>query len=190
MNIQPMKAGGETHANVWSHTLKVDPGEWQKLRKDYLATCGWDEANEELQGDQMIVTMRKKNLVVDSGVTNSLDFQFGIGTPSAALTVGVDDGVSNPVAGTTNSTAGSTNRRLVAFDSTPTRASLVVSASGTFTQANVSFVIKRLFLSRATAGTTDSAGDLIAMTDVFTHDNTPFTAWDATYTLEYTGAGS
>jgi hypothetical protein len=73
---------------------------------------------------------------------------------------------------------------------TPTRSSKTVSASGTFTKANSNFVHKRLFLSAAAAGTTDSAGDLAAMTSVFTIDLTPFSDFSQVYTAQYTGAGS
>lgn len=182
----------EHHTNFWTARLIVDRGEFERIGWEFLrdGVVGW-EAREERIGDLVQVRFAPKpNLVVDTGVTRSLDKLFGIGGPPAALaTIGVDDGASNPVAGTTNSTAGSSNRRLVSFG-TPSRAAKVVTASGTFTNSNSNFVHKRLFLSAAAAGTTDAAGDLAAMTNVFTIDLTGFSSFSQTYSATYTGAGS
>lgn len=116
---------------------------------------------------------------------------FAIGGPPAAVaTMGVDDGTTNPVAGTSQSTPTSTNRRLIAFDSTATYASPTVTAAGTYTQANANFVHKRLFLSNNAAGTTDAAATLYAMTNVFTVDLTAFSTFSVTYTATTTGTGS
>lgn len=137
----------------------------------------------------------KRNLVVNAGVNVALDRLFGI-TASAALTMGVDNGTTNPTATSVSSTAGggtdtgSSSRRIINLDSGASRASQVVSAIGTFTQANVAFAMKRLFLSKAAAGTTDASGDLIAMTNVFTIDLTAFSTWSQTFTAQLTGAGS
>lgn len=184
------RMGAMTHSNTWVATMRFDPHDWAKYRDEYVNSCKWAVLGETIEGDRMVVRMAKKNLVVDSGVENALHFQFGTGSPTAAISVGVDDGTANPVAGTSSSTAGSTNRRFVLFDATPTVGVLTRTAEGTFDNTNVSFVIKRLMLSRAAAGTTDAANDLIAMTNVFTHDNTPFPTWQTTYSLVYTGAGS
>lgn len=189
-----MNAGFIGFSNQWRGKLVVDPHEWAKYGQGFQndGLSGWNIATANRVGDQQIVVFdAKKNLVVDSGVHRSLDRLFGIGGPPAAVaTMGVDDGTANPVAATDDSTSGSTNRRLVAFDATPTRASKTVSADGTFTNSTVSFTMKRLFLSAAAAGTTDSAGDLVAMTNVFTMDLSGFSTWSQTFTTEYTGAGS
>lgn len=189
-----MPAGVATFRNQWRGRLVVDVGEWLKYGNAFAndGLQGWEVSSEHYEADTATIILGvKPNLVVNSGVNRSLDRLFGIsGPPAAAATMGVDDGTSNPVAGTDDSTSGSTNRRLVAFDSTPTRAAQTVSASGTFSNANVSFTMKRLFLSAAAAGTTDSSGDLIAMTDVFTMDLSGFTSWSQTFTTEYTGSGS
>lgn len=178
--------GTLTFANRWRSVLRVPSDELTDRWLD--SVDGWEV---EQVDEGVVYFLPKKNLVVNTGVNRSLDRLFAIsGPPGAVITMGVDDGASNPVAGTTDSTSGSTNRRLVSFDSTPTRSSQTVSASGTFTQATVSFVMKRLFLSAAAAGTTDSSGDLVAMTNVFTMDLTSFSSWSQTFTAEYTGSGS
>lgn len=142
-------------------------------------------------GPGQVLFIPKPNLVVTSGVERTQRRIAGIGgPPGPLLTVGLDDGASNPVAGTSSSSAGSTNRRLVAFDSTPVLNGLVMSYVGTVTNATVSFVMKRLFLSAAAAGTTDSAGDLYAMTNVFTMDLGGFSTFSQTFTAEATGSGS
>ena len=187
-------AGVMTVSNQWRGKLTVPIDEWLRYMYEFLRDGleGWDIQSQSLTTDiAEIIFLPKKNLVVNSGVNRSLDRLFAIsGPPGAAITMGVDDGASNPVAGTNDSTSGSTNRRLVAFDSTPTRSAQTVSADGTFTDSTVSFVMKRLFLSAASAGTTDASGDLVAMTNVFTMDLSPFTSWSQTFTTEYTGAGS
>lgn len=181
-----LHTGNAGTAVVWEATLQVDPTE---LREKTLSLEGWDHTVNYETG--MIHLLPKKNLVVDSGIQRSLDKLVGRnGPPTNVITMGVDDGASNPVAGTTNSTAGSTNRRLVSFDATPGRTGQVLSILGTFTQANVSFVMKRLFLSAAAAGTTDGAGDLYSMTNVFTIDFTAFATWSLTFTATVSGVGS
>lgn len=209
MQLQERIAGKLLLANRWSAEGLVPRGEFERYREQFLHDCvkGWrlkeeivlDDHIKLVFADQKPLWLRpvalllpdtKKNLVVDTGVTRALDKLFGLnGPPAALITIGVDDGASNPVAGTTNSTAGSTNRRLVAFASN-SRAAKVVTNSGAFTQANANFVHKRLFLSAAAAGTTDAANDLAAMTNVFTLDFTGFSSFSQTYTTTYTGAGS
>lgn len=180
-----MATGKNGTAVVWEATLKVDPAE---LRENHPTIEGWDYKIFEATGE--IHLLPKKNLVVDSGIQRSLDRLVGRnGPPGVVQTMGVDDGASNPVAGTTSSSAGSSNRRLVSF-ATPGRTGNVLSMDGTFTQANVSFVMKRLFLSAAAAGTTDSAGDLYSMTDAFSIDFTSFSTWSITFTATVTGVGS
>lgn len=135
----------------------------------------------------------KSNLVVDVGVQRSLDRLFNRnGPPGPVITIGIDNGASNPVAGTTSSTAGSTSRRLVALVNL-TRTGNVISAEGTFTNVNANFIYKRLFFSAAAAGTTDAAGDLYSMTNAFTHDNVtgaPFSTWSETFQGTVTGVGA
>lgn len=135
----------------------------------------------------------KKNLVVDVGIQRSLDRLFNRnGPPGPVITIGIDNGASNPTSATTSSTTGSTSRRLVALVNL-SRTGNVISCEGTFTQANANFIYKRLFLSAAAAGTTDAAGDLYSMTNAFTHDNVtgaPFSTWSQTYQATVTGVGA
>lgn len=190
--VQPVNHG-KLDSNVrWTARLEVPP---EELRASYRsgalhdAIKGWNAQVDLARG--LARLMPEPNLVVNSGIQRSLDRLFSINGPPAALqTIGVDDGAANPVAGTTSSSAGSAARRLVAFSPTPTRAGQVVTATGTFTQANVAFIMKRLFLSAAAAGTADAAGDLYAMTNVFTMDLTAFTTWSQTFEAEVTGTGS
>lgn len=157
----------------------------------------WRVTTERLDAGQVLF-VPNPNLVVDVGVQRSLDRLFGISGPPAALeTMGVDDGTTNPAADSLSSTngnsgtdTGSTNRRLITYDSTPSRTANVVTADGTFTQATVSFTMKRLFLSEEEAGTTDADGTLYAMTNVFTMDLSVFTTWSQTFSADVTGAGS
>lgn len=186
----------EHHVNIWTAKLSLPLDEFNKYGEEFLqdGILGWKPNKIILSGDQAILMFpAQKNLVVNTGINRSLDRLFGIGGPPAApSTIGVDDGASNPVAGTTSSSAGSTNRRLVSFG-TPSRTNQVVTASGTFTKtggAASNFVHKRLFISAAAAGTTDASGDLAAMTNVFTIDLTGFSDFSQTYSLTYTGAGS
>ena len=186
-----MKVGQQGAVVTWRGELNVEPAELERALADGWDRDGVDGWEVSQVGPGKLLLLPNPNLVVSSGVHISLDRLFAIsGPPTQVRSMGVDDGAANPVAGTTDSTAGSTNRRIVLFDATPTRTALVVSALGTFTQATVAFTIKRLFLSKAAAGTTDSAGDLYAMTDVFTLDLSAFTTWSQTFEADVTGAGS
>lgn len=189
--MRTMTAGTHDSLVRWRAALEVDPAELDQAVRDGWHHDGIDGWSADRVGHTgRVLLLPKPNLVVDSGVHRSLDRLFNLGAASQLRTVGVDDGSANPTAGTSSSTAGSTNRRLVTFDSTPTRSGKTVTAAGTFTNANVAFVMKRLFLSAATAGTTDAAGDLYGMTNVFTIDLTPFSSWSQTFSAEVTGSGS
>jgi hypothetical protein len=171
----------------WRSILTVKKEELDLALEKGINIIGWEY--ERISPTQLRF-LSEPNLVVDSGVQNSLDRNFGLPAGGTVITMGVDNGASNPVAGTTNSTAGSTSRRLVTFDSTPVRTGLQMSCIGVFTQATVNFIMKRLFLSTASAGTTDSADDLYAMTNVFTMDLTSFTTWSQTFEALVNGTGS
>lgn len=151
----------------------------------------------------------KPNLVVDSGVYISLERLAGInGPPSQLVRMGMDDGASNPVAGTEDSDTGSTNRTLAPFDSTPTRGTGGTAKQLTFVRTftdpagtspdslgRVGFVMKRLFLSNhgsniTNTTTADDAGSLYAMTNVFTIDFTSQSSWSATFSALVNGSGS
>ena len=189
--LHSIKVGNSGIKNKWTGLLKVDQYELEKAIKAGWHIDGIEGWILKQIGEGEILFLPKPNLVVNSGLNIALDRLFSIsGPPSAVGTVGVDDGSSNPSASTSSSTAGSTNRRLVALDATATRTNQTVSSSGTFTNSNVSFIMKRLFLSKATAGTTDSAGDLIAMTNVFSIDLTSFSSWNQTFTTQLTATGS
>lgn len=174
----------------WSAKLVVDPDELREaLRQGWDRDCieGWYIKADVLAGQVFFAA--KPNLVVNSGIFRSLDREYAIGGPPAAVdSMGVDNGTSNPSAATDRSADGSSSsRRIQAFDSTATRASAVVSAVSTYTQATVAFVMKRLFLS---SGTGDAAGTLSAMTNVFTMDLSGFSTWSQTFTAQKTGTGS
>lgn len=156
---------------------------------------GWNYEVRPVDGQ--IILHPKPNLVVKAGVQNMLDRWVGRnGPPTAMRSMGVDNGTTNPVAESDDSTTGSgadtgsSNRRIVLFDATPSRSGELLSMLGTYSQATVAFVMKRLFLSIAAAGTTDANGDLMAMTNVFTVDYTGFSTWSQTFTATVTGAGS
>lgn len=179
----------------WCGAIQLDPMELARaIKNGFLETIqGW---NYEVDGNTGSILLGvKPNLVVNAGVNMGLDRTFNI-TATAALTMGVDNGTTAPTATSVSSTAGggtdtgSSSRRIVAFDSVATRTNQVVSASGTFTQATVAFAMKRLFLGKAAAGTTDASGDLYAMTSVFTIDLTSFSTWSQTFTAQVTGTGS
>ncbi len=140
------------------------------------------------------ILLPKPNLVVDSGVQAALDRLFSInGPPGAVVRLGMDNSASNPVAGTTQS--GANTKTLLTFDSTATRSSNIVTATRTFTNSNVNFIMKRLFLSRHTADITnstsaDTAGTLYSMTLPFTIDFTGIATWSAVFAATVTGAGT
>lgn len=174
----------------WRGALHVDAGELDRAVADGWARDGLDGWTADRVADTgTVLLLPVPNLVVNVGVNRGLDRLFGVGV-GPLTTMGVDDGASGPVAGTTSSSAGSANRRLVTFDAAPSRTGQTMSVSGTFTQASVSFVMRRLFLSAAAAGTTDAAGDLYAMTEPFTIDLTPFSTWSQTFEALVTGSGS
>lgn len=201
MNAKLTGKHGDFDADMGTDSRKVTwagVASFKKKELDAAIKSGWLRRAAQEWGHKVerispteVRFSPKVNLVVDSGVQRSLDKLVGRnGPPGNVITMGVDNGAANPVAGTTSSTAGSTSRRLVSFDSTPTRTANVLSILGTFTQANVAFAMKRLFLSAAAAGTADAAGDLYSMTNVFTIDFTSFATWSLTFTATVTGAGS
>lgn len=178
---------GEHKSNVnWTVHATIPENEKHKVIIE-----GWDVT--EVEGGLMLLP--KPNLVVDSGVQRALDRLFAINsTPGALLRLGVDNGASAPVAGTTQSGAANT-KTLLTFDSTPTRTANVVTAVRTFTNSNVNFAMKRLFLSAHTADitnatTADTAGTLYSMTAVFTIDFTGLTSWSAVLAATVTGVGA
>lgn len=190
-----LASGGNHNLVKWTSRLQLDPIELKQAVDDgWLKSIkGWLVDADMNTG--IVSFAEKPNLFVNGGINVGLDRLFGI-TASAALTMGVDNGTNAPVAASVSSTTGSgtdtgsTSRRIIALDSVATRTNQVVSAIGTFTQANVAFAMKRLFLSKAAAGTTDASGDLIAMTAVFTIDLTAFATWSQTFTATLTGTGS
>lgn len=183
---QEYSSGRHESTVNWSAKITLPPGEKSKAIID-----GWEV--EEVEDG--LILKPKPNLVVDSGVQASLDRVFAInGPPTAIVRVGVDNGASNPVAGTTQSGAANT-KTLLTFDSTPTRSSNVVTSIRTFTNSNVNFIMKRLFLSRHTADitnatTADTAGTLYSMTAVFTIDFTAIASWSMATSCTVTGLGA
>lgn len=116
---------------------------------------------------------------VASGTTvASVDASAGTLTLSAAATA----------SGTETLTfATSTARTILTMSPAASRTGSQVSAGATFTNANVSFVMQRLFLN---VSTTDAAGNLYAMTNVFTINMTGFSSWSQSFTPTITFTGS
>lgn len=199
MQAKHYDTGHENHPHVsWTGALRVKPQELRALyRRGSIEDCirGWETSVEPKTG--LVRLLPKPNLVVNVGFQFAMDLNFNISARQAVRTMGVDNGTTNPTATSVSSTSGggtdtgSTSRRLVAFDATfPSRSASVMSAAGTLTQATVAFTMKRLFLSRAAAGTTDAANDLYSMTNVFTIDLSAFSTWSQTFTATVTGSGS
>lgn len=176
--------GTALDACYWSGTLSADP---RVLDRENLndRIDGWDW---ERTSDHQVLLLPKKNLVVSTGIDRSVQRLFGLaGAPAIVDSMGVDNGTSNATAATGTSAAGSTSRYARAFDATPTYSRPTMTALGTYTNATVNFVMKRLYLA---AGTADAAGSVQCMTSVFTLDFTAFGAWSQTFSASYTGAGS
>ena len=198
---QVYSTGKDSALVYWAGELSVSPEDARALtRRDTKKGNKWRREVEEFWDLDIdarsgkIFFLPKKNLVVNSGLQTSLDRLLNIGGPPGALVrMGVDNGVSNPVAGDTQS--GANTKTLLAFDSTPTRASQTVTSIRTFTNSNVNFIMKRLFLSRHTADITnstsaDTAGTLYSMTNVFTIDFTGISSWSLVFSATVTATGS
>jgi hypothetical protein len=190
--LLPVDAGKADASVWWTGALAADPGELDRALAAGWARDGVVGWRVELRGPGEVLFLPKPNLVVDSGVTRSQDRTFGITTTDAQTVVvdsiGVDNGTVNPTATTALSADGnSTLRTIIAMSPAATRAGKIVSAGGTFTQANVAFVMKRLFLNKTT---TDASGNLHSMTNVFTIDLTAFSTWSQAFTATVTGTGS
>jgi hypothetical protein len=89
--------------------------------------------------------------------------------------------------GLTLTFATSTARTIIAMSPAASRSGQQISCGGTFTNSNVAFAMQRLFLN---AGTTDAAGNLYAMTAVFTINMTSFSSWSQAFTPTISGVGS
>lgn len=200
-SVHPVDAGKECSRVWWNGLLRVDPGELARALRDgwlHDAVAGWQTTVDERSG--LVRFADKPNLVVDTGVTRVQNLAWGIGGVSQVVNaMGVDNGTSNPVAGTTSvaSDGTATSCRIQAFDATATQTSKVVSQTATFTQAGVAFVMKRLSLSFIATGSlpvtaTGSvpANSLHSMTNVFTIDLTAFSSWSQAFTATVTGTGS
>lgn len=201
------KARCEAKVSLWRRILG-------RNRPGARPVTGWEVV---FLGNGRFRLLPHPNLVVSCGAARSLDRLFNISggtgvTVQAALTqevarIGVDNGTTNPVAASVSSDAGggadtgSSTQTLRTFNSTATRASLVVSASGTFNDPTtggigaVGFAMKRLFLSAHNANITnttaaDAANTLYSMTNVFTIDFTGISTWSLVFTATVTGAGT
>ena len=185
-------AGKENSAVRWSGLLTVDAHELDQAVKNGWHVDGVEGWRIERRGPDQVLFLPKPNLVVNSGINRSLDRTFGITTTDGQTVVidsiGVDNGTANPGSGTSQSADGnSTSRTIIAMSPAASRASQVVSFGGTFTQATVAFVMKRLFANKTT---TDAANNLHSMTNVFTIDLTSFSSWSQAFTGTVTGTGS
>lgn len=192
--MHPSDLGKENSTVRWTGTTLIDPYELQRAMKDGWhidGLQGWDiDMSQAAKG--RVLLLPKPNLVVNSGVKRRQHRTFGITTVDAQTvfvdSIGVDNGTVNPSATTSQSADGnSTARTIIAMNPAATESNLIVSCGGTFTNANVSFVMKRLFLNRSTA---DAAGNLHSMTNVFTIDLTAFSSWQQAFTATVTGTGS
>ncbi len=216
MTVEQM--GGEHGTVQWSGRLVVpDLTEWERaLKAGFLqdGIDGWDVVVGETDkylgmrdrngfqrtvklGPGELLLLPKPNLVVNTGINMRLDRLFAIsGPPAAVAKMGVDAAdVTNADPTATTSSSGTNKKTIIAFDSTATRASQVVTTVGTYTQANVNFIMKRLFLSNTSAtltnsATADDANSLHSMTNRFTIDLTSFATWSQTFSATVTGTGS
>ena len=173
----------------WTGTLTVDPTELDRALAAGWAHDGIDGWEIEPTEPGTVLFMAKPNLVVNSGIDRSLDRTFNLsGTTGEVDSIGVDNGTSNPTATTSQSADGSsTARTIIAMSPAASRSGQQVSCGGTFTNSNVSFVMKRLFLNDTT---TDAAGNLYSMTNVFTIDMTSFSSWAQSFSPTVSGTGS
>jgi hypothetical protein len=193
-----MKHGAQGAIVKWRSTITIP-----KIELDYFLKHarlediiqGWNAVLNPLTG--AIELGMKPNLVVNTGINMGLDRLFAINGPPVAVTkLGVDAADSTAVDPTaTTSSSGANKKTIILFDATPTRTNQIASATGTFSQATVNFIMKRLFLSATAAtltnsATADDANSLYAMTNRFTIDLTPFTTWQQTFTGTVTGTGS
>lgn len=203
MNIIQKYLGDHESYVHWSGVLTADPKELEKLtrRKYGLIKTDWEKQVSKhwnikiLEDEGKIIFYPKPNLVVDSGVNTSLNRLFATsGFPGAIVRMGVDNGASNPTAATDQS--GANTKTLLAFDSTPAATSTkIITAVRTFSNSNVNFIMKRLFLSRHTADITnstsaDTAGTLYSCTNVFTIDFTSLSSWTLLFSATITGSGT
>lgn len=173
----------------WSGTLNVDPSELDRaIKSGWLreGISGWEPVQVS---PGRVYFQAKPNLVVNSGINRSLDRTFNLGgTTGVVDSIGVDNGTVNPTATTTQSADGnSTSRTIIAMSPAATRTGQQVSCGGTFTNSNVTFVMKRLFLN---SSTTDASGNLYSMTNVFTIDMTAFSSWAQSFSPTISGTGS
>lgn len=177
--------------NSWIGETCTDPTEMERAIKAGWLRDGIEGWKAKMVGPGRLLLLPAPNLVVNSGIDRSMDQTFISGTASATNiidSIGVDNGTSNPTATTSQSADGSsTSRTIIAMSPAASRSGQQVSCGGTFTNSNVAFVMKRLFLNRST---TDAAGNLYAMTNVFTIDMTSFSSWSQSFTPTITGTGS
>ncbi|MFA6125475.1 hypothetical protein [Sphingomonas sp.] len=226
MNIaQNYSTGGVSAGVKWNGVVQLQRGDVGALMRAGLIAGNSDNIRQIIEGwdiechpaDDQIILLPKKNLVVQIGVARSLDRLFQISggsgvSPLNSLTqevvrIGVDNGTTNPTGTSVSSNTGggtdtgASTQTLRTFNSAATRASLVVSATGTFNDATtggigaVGYAMKRLFLSAHTANITnttaaDSDGTLYSMTNVFTVDFTSIATWSANFSATVTGAGT
>jgi hypothetical protein len=199
--VHRQDAGKQNSAVRWNGLLQVDPGELHHALKHGWQHDGVDGWLLDINKRTGRVRLRNKpNLVVDTGVTRVQNLGWGIGGVTQVVNcMGVDNGTSNPAAGTTSvaSDGTATSCRIQAFDATATQTTKVVSQTATYNQGTVAFVMKRLSLSfiasgslPVTATASVPANSLHSMTNVFTIDLTIFSTWSQAFTATVTGTGS
>ncbi len=196
--MQTEVLGGEHGTVQWSGRLAVpDLHEWERALKDGFLQDGIDGWDAQVVAPGELLLLPKPNLVVNTGINMRLDRLFAInGPPAAVAKMGIDAAdVTNVDPTSTTSSSGTNKKTIIAFDATATRTAQVLTAVGTYTQANVNFIMKRLFLSNTAAtltnsATADDANSLHSMTNRFTIDLTSFATWSQTFSGAVTGTGS
>lgn len=159
-------------------------------------------------GTNMSATLNVTNCTLTSGsanvtTTDTADLAgvaVGMGVTGTDVPSGTTVTAVDPSAGTltlsanasastvtTLTFATSTSRTILTMSPAASRTGEQVTAGVTFTNSNVNFVMKRLFLNTST---TDAAGNLYACTNVFTIDLTSFSSWSQSFTPTITASGS
>lgn len=193
-----LHTGGEHGTVQWSSRLVIpDIHEYERAKRGGFLRDGIEGWRARELAPGVLELAPLPNLVVNSGINMRLDRLFNIGGPPAAVSkMGVDAAdVTNVDPSASTSSSGTNKKTIITFDSAATRLNQVVTCIGTFTQANVNFIMKRLFLSNTAAtltnsATADDANSLHSMTNRFTIDLTSFATWSQTFTATVTGTGS
>lgn len=143
-------------------------------------------------GQKLILT--RKNAFVNIGLNNALDRLFNLASPTQPTHIGLSSNTAAVTAATT--TLGGTVS-IKAFSPAASRASQVVTAGATFTQADVAFVITKVGLLNTSTDAGTGLYDVIGGTggsapynQPFTIDLTGTTSFSLTMQIQVTAAAS